>query len=176
MFYQNHACKEVLTLLQPDTKGQPDLHHIALMYDHIFYFIGSDSYTMHLKDYLSQPDRAEFIKAKKKELQENINWGHWKLIPTKHVPKDKIPLPMVWSIKRKRYPMREIKKRKAHFWVGTHKSIEYIDFWNTYPPLVSWNTVRLMLDDVLPKMPPTISFSGIYRKSLIYRRNRTNSQ
>ena len=27
-----------------------------------------------------------------------------------------------------------------------------------------------------PKMPPTISFSGMYRKPFIYRRNRTNSQ
>ena len=26
-----------------------------------------------------------------------------------------------------------------------HKSVEYVDYWNTYSPVVSWNTVRLML-------------------------------
>ena len=33
-----------------------------------------------------------------------------------------------------------------------------------------------LLDRVQPKMSPTISFSGMYRKQFIYRRNRTNSQ
>ena len=37
------------------------------------------------------------------------------------------------------------------------------------------NTSNLC-DGVQPKMSPTISFSGMYRKSFIYRRNRTNSQ
>ena len=60
--------EEVLSLLQPDTKGRSELHPIALMSDHIFPFIGSYSDTMHLKDYLSQPDRADFIKAPKKEF------------------------------------------------------------------------------------------------------------
>ena len=90
--------------------------------------------------------------------------------------KDKTPLPMVWSMKRKRDPMGEIKKWKARFCTGGHKSIEYVDFWNTYPPVVSWNTVRLMLDGVHSKIPPTIQFSGMYQKPFIYIRNRTNSQ
>ena len=45
---------------------------------------------MHLEEALSQTDRAEFIKAVKKELQDHINGGHWKAIPAKHVTKDKI--------------------------------------------------------------------------------------
>ena len=32
------------------------------------------------------------------------------------------------------------------------------------------------LDVVHPKMSPTISFSGMYKKQFIYRRNNTNSQ
>ena len=34
----------------------------------------------------------------------------------------------------------------------------------------------LAMDGVQPKMSSTISFSGMYRKLFIYRRNRTNSQ
>ena len=67
---------------------------------------------MHLEEALSQPDRAEFIKAMKKELQYHINIGHWKVIPAKHVPNYKITLLMVCSTK-KRNPIGEIKKRKA---------------------------------------------------------------
>ena len=37
-------------------------------------------------------------------------------------------------------------------------------------------TINLNDDGVQPKISPTISFSGMYRKSFIYRRNRTNSQ
>ena len=45
------------------------------------------------------------------------------------------------------------------------------------------NVIALGLDTTMiphnwvqPKMSPTISFSGMYQKSFIYRRNRTNSQ
>ena len=36
------------------------------MYDHIFAFIESDLYTMHLEEVLSQPDRLHFMEAMKK--------------------------------------------------------------------------------------------------------------
>ena len=36
--------------------------------------------------------------------------------------------------------------------------------------------IFLCYDGVQPKMSPTISFSGMYQKSFIYLRNRTNSQ
>ena len=52
-FLPQHTHEELLSLLQLDTKGQSELHPIALMSDHIFSFIGSYAYTMHLKYYLS---------------------------------------------------------------------------------------------------------------------------
>ena len=85
-----------MPLLQPDIEGQSEPHPIALMSDHIFSFIGSDPDTMHLEEALSQTERVEFIKAMEKELKDHINRGHWKVIPVKHMTKDKIPLPMVW--------------------------------------------------------------------------------
>ena len=36
--------------------------------------------------------------------------------------------------------------------------------------------VRMTNDRVQPRMSPTLSFSGMYQKSFIYRRNRNNSQ
>ena len=52
---------------------------------------------------------------------------------------------MVWSMKRKRNPIGEIVKWKARLCAGGHKSIEFLDYWNTYSPVVSWNTVRLLI-------------------------------
>ena len=54
-------------------------------------------------------------------------------------------IPMVWSMKRKRNPLGEIIKWKARLCAGGHKSVEFIDYWATYSPVVTWNSVRLML-------------------------------
>ena len=52
---------------------------------------------------------------------------------------------MVWSMKRKRNPLGDIVKWKARLCVGGYRSIESIDYWATYSPVVSWSTVRLMI-------------------------------
>ena len=88
-----------MALPQPDIKGPPEPHHITVMSDHIFAFVGSGQDTMHLEEFLSQPDRGNFIKAMKKELKNHINRGRWKVIQAKHVTKDKILLLMVWTMK-----------------------------------------------------------------------------
>ena len=58
---------------------------------------------------------------------------------------DKTPIPMVWSMKRKRDPIGFVIKWKARLCAGGHKSKEFIDYWQTYSPVVSWNTVRLLI-------------------------------
>jgi hypothetical protein len=48
-------------------------------------------------------------------------------------------------MKRKRNPVGDILKWKARLCAGGHKSLEFVDYWNTYSPVVSWSTVRLMI-------------------------------
>ena len=48
-------------------------------------------------------------------------------------------------MKRKRNPLGDIVKWKARLCAGGHRSIESIDYWATYSPVVSWSTVRLMI-------------------------------
>jgi hypothetical protein len=48
-------------------------------------------------------------------------------------------------MKRKRNPIGEILKWKARLCAGGHKSLAFINYWSTYSPVVSWNTVRLMI-------------------------------
>ena len=99
--------------------------------------IGSDPDTMHLKEALEQEDREEFLKATRKELNNHIKRGHWKVVSRKAIPKGKRALPMVWSMKRKRNPIGEIIKWKARLCVGGHRSVEFVNYWSTYSPVVS---------------------------------------
>ncbi|CAJ1935468.1 unnamed protein product [Cylindrotheca closterium] len=92
-------------------------------------------------------DRAEFIKAMYKELGDHIGRKNWKVVPIKSIPtySGKRAIPMVWAMKRKKNPLGEIIKWKASLCAGGHRSIENVDYWDTYAPVVSWSTVRLMV-------------------------------
>jgi Reverse transcriptase (RNA-dependent DNA polymerase) len=54
-------------------------------------------------------------------------------------------LPSTWAFKCKRFPDGLVKKLKARFCVRGDKQLEGIDFFETFAPVVSWTTVRLML-------------------------------
>jgi hypothetical protein len=138
--------EDSLHLLQPDIEAYAEPYPFALMTEHITSFIAqSDPDTMHLEEALHQPDHEQFIKAMTKELNDYIGRKHWKVIPALAVPKHKIPSPMVWSMKNKRNPIGEITKWKARLCAAGHRLQEFIDYWSTYLPVVSWNTVRLVI-------------------------------
>ena len=52
---------------------------------------------------------------------------------------------MVWSMKRKRNPVGKIITWKVRLCAGEHKSVEGLDYWSTYSPVVSWSTLRLII-------------------------------
>jgi hypothetical protein len=101
--------------------------------------------TLTFAEAMKAEDREEFIKAMHKELGDHIERKHWKVVPIGSIPKGKRALPMVWAMKRKRNPLGEIIKVKARLCAGGHRSIENVDYWDTYAPVVSWSTVRLMI-------------------------------
>ena len=87
----------------------------------------------------------------KKNLNDHISRGHWKLIPIKHVPSHKQCLLVVWAMKRKRNPVGEIIKWKARLCAGGHRSREFVNYLDTYSLVVSWQTVRLIFVIALVK-------------------------
>ena len=105
----------------------------------------SDPDTITFEEALAAPDRNEFVLAMAKELKDHVYQKHWKVVPIKSIPSHKRAIPMVWSMKQKRDPLGNIIKWKARLCAGGHRSIETIDYWSTYSPVVSWNTVRLMI-------------------------------
>ena len=40
--------------------------------------------------------------------------------------------------------MGEITKWKGRLCAGGHRSVEFVDYWDTYSPVVSWQTIRLI--------------------------------
>lgn len=54
-------------------------------------------------------------------------------------------LPSTWAFKCKRYPDGRIKKFKARFCARGDRQKEGIDYFETWSPVVQWQTVRLMM-------------------------------
>jgi hypothetical protein len=103
-----------LHLLQPGVEAYAEPHPSALMTEHVAAYIGqSDPDTMTLDEALCASDRDQFVEAMKKERNDHTDRKHWKVIPASSVPKHKVPLPMVWAMKRKHNPVGTIMKWKA---------------------------------------------------------------
>jgi hypothetical protein len=112
----------------------------------IAFAASSNPNTMYLHKALRAPDREEFIKAMKQEVQDHEERGHWELIPKSKVPEGTIILPSIWSMKRKRrITTNKVYKWKARLNVHGGKQIKNIHYWETYSPVVKWSSICLFL-------------------------------
>src|SRR6056300_496482 len=97
---------------------------------------------------MQQPDKDKFLEAMIKEISDHTNRGHWR-ITTKREMFEKgykhRPIMAVWSFKRKRDPFGNITKYKARLCCHGGQTIKGIHYDETFSPVVSWSTVRLML-------------------------------
>ena len=106
----------------------------------------TDGNTMYLDQAMKAPDQAEFIKAMAQEVGSHTERGHWKLVPRSKVLHGHDVLPTVWSMKRKRrIKSREVYKWKARLNVHRRMQMHGVNFWDTYAPVVTWPTIRLIL-------------------------------
>ena len=136
-----------IELLQPNPLLTTDAMHPLAYQSVAEAWVASrgDPDTMTLEEALRQPDRDDFLKAMEKELKDHIERKHWRVVPISKIPHGRVPIPMVWSMKRKKSPAGEIIKHKARLCAGGHKQLFGVDYWDTYSPVVSWSTVRLIL-------------------------------
>ena len=106
----------------------------------------SDQDTMYLDQALKAPDRAQFIEAMKKEVATHEERGHWKLVARDAVPTTEKVLDAVWSMKRKRrIRTQEVYKWKARLNVHGGQMIHGVHYWETFSPVVTWGSIRLIL-------------------------------
>ena len=101
---------ESVVLLQND-KCSAKPHPIAFAVNSaLFMIVSSDPGMTALSESLKQPDCHKFINAMKKELRDTIYHKHWKVVPLKSIPVEKHAITMVWSMKQKQNPLRDIVK------------------------------------------------------------------
>jgi Reverse transcriptase (RNA-dependent DNA polymerase) len=92
---------------------------------------------------MNGPDQAGYWKAMEKELHTlEEKMDSWDVVSRESWMN---VLPSTWAFKCKRYPDGNIRKLKARFCVRGDRQKEGIDYFDTFAPVVSWPTVRLML-------------------------------
>ena len=106
----------------------------------------TDPDTMYMHQAMKQPDKAEFVQAMEKEVLDQMNNNNFTIVHKNSVPKDKVILPAVWQMKRKRdIRTQEVKKYKARLNIDGSRMIKGIHYDKTYAPVASWNSIRIML-------------------------------
>ena len=91
---------------------------------------------------LAQPDRDNFIGAMEKELKQHSELKYWRIVHRSQVPRNAKPIPMVWTLHRKRDQAGAIVKWKARLCAGGHRQVYGDTYWSTFAPVMSWTTVR----------------------------------
>ena len=95
---------------------------------------------------MSSQDREGFIEAMKAELDQLSRMKAFIFVPREKVIKEgKRAIDSTWAFRRKRYPDGRVNKLKARLCIRGDQQQEGIDFFDTYSPVVSWSTIRLLL-------------------------------
>ena len=101
-----------------------------------------DEYNPSFEMAMNGPDREGYIKAVQKELDTLKNMDVWEVV-------DRQPwMNVIGStlvFKKKVFPSGEVRKLKAHLCARGDQQQEGIDYFETFAPVVNWNTVRLLL-------------------------------
>ena len=106
----------------------------------------ADPDVMYLHQAMKQQDKRQFIEAMKKEVQDQSGNGNFSLIRRSQVPQGRSVLPAVWQMKRKcDIRARQIKKYKARLNIDGSRMKAGIDYGETYAPVTSWRSIRLIL-------------------------------
>ena len=106
----------------------------------------NDPDVMYLHEAMRQPDKEQFLEAMKKEVEGQTKNGNWSIIPRREVPQSATVLPAVWAMRRKRrIDTREVYKWKARLNIDGSKQVKGINYWETYAPVATWPSIRLLM-------------------------------
>lgn len=102
-----------------------------------------DPDTLMYHEAMADIDRQEWLKAMATEIQQLEEMNCWDVIKRSEA-KGRV-IPSTWTFRRKRYPDGRMKKCKARFCVRGDQQLEGVDVFDTFAPVVSTSTIRLML-------------------------------
>ena len=90
-------------------------------------------------------DYDDFQQAMQHELKRMIEAKIFKEVPRSVVPTGQRVLRAVWSHRRKTTPSGEIYKHRSRVCADGSRQQYGIDYTDTYAPVISWTTVRILL-------------------------------
>eukprot|EP00957_Ditylum_brightwellii_P201493 15325924-Ditylum_brightwellii.AAC.1 len=99
---------------------------------------------------MHHPDAYLFEKAMKDEIKALVDLDAWEVIDECDVPDTpegirRIVINSTWAFNVKRFPNGSIKKYKAHLCMRGDQQIKDVDHFETFSPVVSWSTVRMVM-------------------------------
>lgn len=113
-------------------------------------FLSNQKDTLYYHEAMRAPDRDHFIEAMIQEVNTHVSKGHWNLIAKTEVPSNTKVLDAVWSMKRKRDILtQEVYKWKARLNVHGGQQQYGVNYYDTYSPVVQWQSIRLFLEMAL---------------------------
>jgi hypothetical protein len=95
-----------------------------------------------LNEAMNGPFAEGFWEACHKEIDTLVNMNVWEVVNRESWMS---VIPTTWAFKVKRIPSGLISKLKARLCIRGDREIENVHYWETYAPVVSWTTVRLLL-------------------------------
>ena len=94
---------------------------------------------------LREADHMKFFEAMETEIDDHETRRHWDLILRSDLPSGAKTIMAIWSFKRKRFPDGTLNKHKAQLCAHGGQQTWGQDYWDTYAPVVTWASVRLLL-------------------------------
>ena len=93
---------------------------------------------------MNGPLADHFYEAMEAEMETLAKIDPWEVVPREEAGDSNI-LDSTWAFKTKRFPDGSVRKYKARICVQGNQQQHGYNFFNTYAPVVSWNTVFLLL-------------------------------
>jgi hypothetical protein len=119
---------------------------VSYIMDLVAYGASSDPDIMYFHEILSEPDKQEFLKAMVKEIEGHNANNNWVVVNRATLGKNVKVLPAVWAMRRKRDLVTgEVVKWKARLNVDGSKQVYGENYWETYAPVASWASIRLIM-------------------------------
>jgi Reverse transcriptase (RNA-dependent DNA polymerase) len=126
--------------------------------DEYYAFTASnDPDVLYMKEAMAADDSKQFVSAMQEEVQAHVRDKNWVVIHKSSVPNDQKILPAVWDFHCKRdIVTRKIYKWKARLSLHGGKQIKGLDYWETYAPVASWPSIRLIMYIAVLNNRPTM--------------------
>jgi hypothetical protein len=105
-----------------------------------------DPDTPRLHEAMQGDDRDKFLAAMGKEISELKSHGTWTIVRKETMPDGANLLLSTWVLKVKHYPDGNMQKLKACFCVRGDKQIRGVDYFESYAPVASWSTFRMVMN------------------------------